>query len=140
MSDIKITAAQQDQSKADKTATRDLLGLLKSKKRKTSELSITINDEPLVLKFQAISATELDKLRAKHPPTKAQVASGQGINFETFQPALVAATLVDPAMTEDEAREMWTSDYWSSGELAQIFEASSEVCLAGLDVPPSASV
>ena len=140
MSDVKIVAAQQDQSKADKTHTRDALGLLKSKKRKTSELLINVNDEQLVLKFQAISAVELDKLRAKHPPTKVQQANGQGINFETFQPALVAATLIDPEMSEDDAREMWASDYWSSGELMQIFEAASDVCLAGLDVPQSASV
>jgi len=139
MSDIKITAAQQDQSKADKTHTRDVLGLLKAKKRKTSELEISVDGENITLKFQAISATELDKLRAKHPPTKAQIANGQGINFESFQPALVSATLVDPEMTEDEVREMWTSDYWSTGELSQIFEAASEVCLAGLDIPSSAS-
>jgi hypothetical protein len=139
MSEIKITAAQQEQSKTDKERTRDTLGLLKSKKRKTSELAISINDEPITLKFQAISSTELDKLRAKHPPTKAQQANGAGINFDTFQPALVAMTLTDPVMTEDEVREMWSSDYWSSGELSQIFEAASEVCLAGLDVPPSAS-
>jgi hypothetical protein len=137
MTDVKITAAQQEQSKADKSR---LLDKLKNKKRKTAELVVMVNDEPITLKFQAISAVELDKLRAKHPPTKAQQAQNQGINFESFQPALVAATLVDPEMSEDEAREMWTSDYWSAGELAQIFETASEVCLTGLDVPPSASV
>lgn len=136
MADVKITAAQQEQSKADKSR---LLDKLKNKKRKTAELAISINDEQITLKFQAISAVELDKLRAKHPPTKTQLANGQGINFESFQPALVAATLTDPVMSEDEAREMWTSDYWSAGELAQIFETASEVCLTGLDVPPSAS-
>ena len=139
MSEIKITAAQQEQSKADKERVRDTLGLLKSKKRKTAELEIAVDGEAITLKFQAISAGELDKLRAKHPPTKTQQAAGQGINFETFQPALVAMCLVDPEMSEDDAREMWKSDYWSSGELNQIFEAASDVCLAGLDVPPSAS-
>jgi hypothetical protein len=134
--EVKITAAQQAQSKTDKSR---LLDILRNKKRKTAELAISVNGEPITLKFQAISAVELDKLRAKHPPTKAQLANGQGINFETFQPALVSATLLDPAMTEDEAREMWTSDYWSAGELSQIFETASEVCLTGLDVPPSAS-
>jgi hypothetical protein len=136
MPDVKITAAQQEQSKTDKSR---LLDMLKNKKRKTAELVVVVNDETITLQFQAISAVELDKLRAKHPPTKVQQANGQGINFESFQPALVAATLVDPKMTEDEARDMWASDYWSSGELAQIFETASEVCLTGLNVPPNAS-
>jgi len=135
--EVKITAAQQAQSKTDKSR---LFDMLKNKKRKTAELVVVVNDEQITLKFEAISATELDKLRAKHPPTKTQQANGQGINFETFQPALVAATLVEPEMTEDEARQMWTSDYWSAGELNQIFETASDVCLAGLDIPPSASV
>lgn len=136
MTDVKITAAQQEQSKSDK---KNLIDLMKGKKRKSLELPIVLNGENVTLTFNAISARELDKLRAAHPPTKAQIAQNSGVNYETFQPALVAATLADPVLTENEAREIWASDFWSSGELAQIFNAASEVCLEGLDVPPSAS-
>lgn len=133
---VKITAARTEQSKADKAV---LLDKLKGKRRRSTELTVMINGEPLTLRFEAISAQEMDKLRAKHPPTTKQRAEGAGVNFETFAPALVSACLVDPAMTEDDARELWASDYWSAGELNQIFETASAVCLEGMDIPLSAS-
>lgn len=137
MSEVKIAAARQEQSKADKDS---LLDRLKLKPRKTLDLRVQVGDEVVVLKFEAISSRELDKLREKHPPTKAQLAKNYGVNIDTFNPALVAATLVEPTMTEEEAREIFASDYWSSGELAQIAEAASTVCLNGFDVPSIASV
>lgn len=136
MTDVKIAAARAEQSKSDKA---DLLDRLKNKKRKTASLRLVVDDEPVEMKFSAISARELDALRAKHPPTKAQQAEGLGVNMDTFAPALVSATLTEPKMTEDDARDIWASDFWSRGELAQIFEVASAVCLDGLDVPPSAS-
>lgn len=137
MSEVKIAAARQEQSKADKDS---LLDRLKLKPRKTLDLRVQVGDEVVVLKFEAISSRELDKLREKHPPTKTQLAKNYGVNIDTFNPALVAATLVEPTMTEEEAREIFASDYWSSGELAQIAEAASTVCLNGFDVPSIASV
>lgn len=116
-----------------------LKSLLKNKKRRTKELKVLINGEEVVLKFQAISATELDELRAKHPPTTKQVANGFGVNSDTFNPALVAATLVEPELDEDEARELFSSDYWSTGELSIIYGTASDVCLEGLDIPRNAS-
>lgn len=135
--EVKIAAARNEQSKADKES---LLDRLKLKPRKTLELKVQVGDEVETLKFEAISSRELDKLREKHPPTKAQLAKNYGVNIDTFNPALVAATLVQPPMTEEEAREIFASDYWSSGELAQIAEAASTVCLNGFDVPSIASV
>jgi hypothetical protein len=134
---VKITAARQDQSKADKASTLDLL---RSKRRKTRDLVVEVNGEPITLQFQSISASELDKLRGKHIPTTKQRAEGIGVNMDTFAPALVAATLVDPPMTEDEVRELWNSDYWSTGELGQLFATASDLCMEGMDIPRSASV
>lgn len=134
---VKIAAARQAQSAADK---QSLIERLRNKKRRQKELTVKLNGEDVTLIFQALSATELDKLRAKHPPTKDQIAQGLGVNMNTFQPALVAASLVDPKMSEDEARELWSSDYWSAGELAQLFETASAVCLEGMDIPSIASV
>ena len=137
MTEVKITAARQEQSKADK---KSMLDLLRGKPRKSRELVVSIGDETVTMKFAAISAIQLDKLRSAHPPTKEQRANGAGVNTRTFAPALVAATLVEPAMTEDEARELWDSDFWSSGELDQLFETASSVCLEGMDIPRNASV
>lgn len=135
--EVKIAAARQEQSKADKS---DLLNRLRNKKRKAKTLEINLDGDIVTLKFEAISSRELDKLRAKHPPTQKQRAENLGVNLETFNPALVAATLVEPKVTEDEAVELFNSDRWSAGELAQIFNTASDVCMEGLDIPRNASV
>jgi len=62
------------------------------------------------------------------------------VNITTFNPALVAATLAEPQrITEDEAKELFSLDNWSSGELAQIFDIAAAVCLQGFDIPRNAS-
>lgn len=137
-SDVKIAAARQDQSKSDKDA---LLDKLRLKPRKTYEMKVRVGDEDMNFVFRAISSRELDKLREKHPPTTKQRAEGMGINSDTFNPALVAATLAEPlTLTEEESKEIFASDYWSTGELQMIVDAASRVCLEGMDVPSIASV
>lgn len=136
MSDVKISAARQEQSKNDK---RTLLDKLINKERRTREVTIILNGSAETLKFGAISQTALDALRAKHPPTTAQRAEGLGVDTNTFAPALVAATLIEPAITEDEAREMWASDNWAWGELGELFSHATEICSAGFDIPRKAS-
>jgi hypothetical protein len=134
---VKIAAARQDQSKMDKEAMLDKLRL---KPRRKYEMKVRVGDEDMTFVFSALSATELDKLKEKHPPTTKQRAEGQGINAQTFNPALVAATLTEPmVLNEEEAKEIFASDYWSTGELQQIVDAASRVCLEGLDVPSNAS-
>lgn len=136
MSDVKNVAARGEQSKADKRA---LLSRLLNKQRKTRTVPVTIEGESVELKFAAISAHELDKLRAEHPPTVEQRAQGFSVNQDTFQPALVAACLTEPEMTYEEAKEMWTSEHWSTGELNFLFEVCSNLCLDGIDIPRNAS-
>ena len=135
--EVKTAAARQAQSKADKLDMRErLLG----KKARTKTLTLVVEgEEDIVLKFQAISSKELDKLRAKHKPTASQRADGLGVNIDTFNPALVAACLIEPEMSEDDIKGMWESDVWSHGELQQIFMAASDVCMEGMDIPSSAS-
>lgn len=138
VSDVKIAAGRQAQSKNDKDA---LLEKLRLKPRKTLELSVKVGDDDMKFVFHALSSRELDKLREKHPPTAKQRAEGMGVNSETFHPALVAATLAEPLqLTEEDAKEIFASDYWSTGELQMIVDAASRVCLEGMDVPSTASV
>lgn len=117
----------------------DLAQKLLKKSRKELTVTIELSGDPVELKFRAISQNELDKLRAKHKPTTEQKAQGLGVNLKSFQPALVAATLVDPELTEEEVQSIWTSDDWSEGELGNLFNAASTVCMAGFDVPRSAN-
>lgn len=134
--EVKIVAARQAQAKADKS---DLLDRLKNKKRRTKELTVTVDGEPLTMKFEAISSRQLDDLRSKYPPTNGQRAEGFALNLPEFNPALVAATIVEPKMTVEDARELFRSEYWSAGELNQIVETASAVCLEGMNIPSNAN-
>lgn len=136
MSDVKDVAARAAQSKADKS---DVLHKLLNKKRKAREVTITVDGEDLTLKFEALSAHNLDKLRAAHPPTVEQKANGFNVNTSTFSPALIAACMVEPEITPEQAKEMWDSEHWSTGELTYLFDVCSALCLEGIDIPRNAS-
>lgn len=135
--EVKTTAARQAQSKADKLDVRErLLG----KTKRTKTLDITLDGESFTMIFRALSSKELDALRAKHKPTPKQITEGYAINVDTFSPALVAATLIDPVLNLEDVKELFASENWSSGELGQLFEAASSVCQEGIDIPFSATV
>lgn len=132
MPESKSVEARAAQSAAAKKAT---LSLLRSKRRRTKTVTIQVGGEDLALTFGAISSHDLDKLQGKHTPTVEQRARGMVFNPETFSPALVAACLIDPEMSESEAREIWTSTEWSTGELNFLFETASTLCMEGLNIP-----
>lgn len=127
---------RQKQSAASKKATLDLL---RGKRRRRRELEIELNGEKVVLVFEAISSHRMDELLAAHPPTKDQQLQGVAFNPDTFNPALISACLVEPAVTEEEFKEIWESDEWSQGELATLFNAAWTLTMEGLDVPFFAS-
>jgi len=131
-SDIKIQASRNEQSLNDKQSTLDLL---KNKRKRTKTVTVDVNDTKVDLTFQAISYRELDALQSKHPPTTEQRAQGAVFNRNTFPPALVSACSVDPKMTEADARDIWESDEWSTGELNALFDVVSNLCMQGLDIP-----
>lgn len=132
MSDIRIQASRNEQSKDDKKSTLDKL---KGKKRRRQTVTVEVDGEKIDLVFEAISYAELDKLQEKHPPTTEMRVQGAVYNRNTFPPALVAACSVDPKMSEADAREIWESEEWSTGELTTLFEAVSNLCMRGLDIP-----
>lgn len=129
---VKIQAARNEQSVADKMS---VLEKLKSKKKRTQVIKVEVNGEQVELLFEAISYKDLDALQAKHPPTQQQRVEGAAFNRNTFPPALVAACSVEPKITESDARDIWSSDDWSTGELNTLFNAVSDLCMKGLDVP-----
>lgn len=129
---IDAVAAQQEQSKASKKATLDLL---RSKQRRTKTIELEINGETVEFEFAAIGSHDLDKLQGKHKPTAQQKIDGLAWNSDTFPPALVAACLVDPEVTEAEMREIWESGDWSTGELSTLFNTASSLCMEGMDIP-----
>ena len=132
MSEVKIQAARNEQSVQDKKSTLDKL---KSKKRRRTTVPVEIDGERLELVFEAVSYRELDELQAKHPPTPEQRVQGAVFNRNTFPPVLIAACSVEPKMTVEDVKEIWSSEEWSTGELNTIFDAVTELCMKGLDIP-----
>ena len=92
-------------------------------------------EQELTVKVRAIGQRAYDALLGEHPPTKKQKDNGDSYNVETFCPALIALSLVEPTLTFDEASELWSSDTWSRGELSGLFFSCVEVNNKGLDIP-----
>jgi len=136
MSDKPVSIARVEQSQGDK---KRLIDMLRDKKPRELEQTILLGGEPVTLKFRAISAVEMDRLREKHPPTTEQKARNLGVNVNTYPPALVAATLIEPELSYEEAKEIWESEAWSAGELDNLFTLASALCTAGFDIPSTAS-
>lgn len=116
------------------------LNQLKKKKRVTKTITVVVTDddgEPLEvsLSFRGISAYRYDKLISAYPPRPSDKKQGFGYNPDKFGPALIAATCIDPEMSEEDAKEIWESDDWNRGERMRLMMTAIEVCTAGLDVP-----
>lgn len=87
--------------------------------------------------FRSVGRARFDKLVAEHPATAEQrkqvkeMTAERGMpfdppkwNLDTFPPAIVAASAVDPELTLAEAQELWTDENWSPAELLKIFECA----------------
>lgn len=85
-------------------------------------------------KFRSMKPREFDSLLDEHPPTKeqkdaARKAGNAGLTFnpETYPPALVAASLIEPDLTVEDVTDMWTSGDWNHGELNVLFFSALDV-------------
>lgn len=139
--EVKDVQARQAQSKKSKI---DTLDLMKSKRRATTEFSLYLTDDDgdqveVKLKFQSIGMAAYDKLVSKHPPKPEQRVDGASFNIDTFAPALVAACSVSPAMSLEDAQEIWNSEDWSRGDLMVLFRNAVELNNRGIDIPFSAN-
>jgi len=124
--DVKVVAARKKQSDSDRAK-----NLLLTKTARETRVTIEVNGEPIELLYRAISRRELDALRAKHPPTTKQRTDNPsaGVNSDTFNPALVAACLVEPELTKAEVQELWDNGNWTQGELNHLYMGASDVCM-----------
>lgn len=88
-------------------------------------------EDTVELRFRAIGRRAYDALLNEHPPTPAQEEeakeAGNEIiyNEDTFPQALIAASCIEPQMTEEEVNVLW--DEWNSTELGALFLAAMTV-------------
>lgn len=104
---------------------------------RVSQIEQKLRDDDAVayFKLRSIGRAAFDALVTAHQPTSAQRAKAKSLGFsgemawnhETFPPALVAACLVEPEMTEDQARLLWQSEAWNAAETQALFDAALEV-------------
>jgi hypothetical protein len=81
--------------------------------------------------FRSIGRRRYDDLIGEHQPTEEQIAELKRdepdatleFNPATFPPAIVAACIVEPALTKSEINDMWDSEAWNAVELSSLFEA-----------------
>jgi hypothetical protein len=119
---------------------RATLDQLKKKQRVTKTVTVNVTGDDgdpmeVSLSFRGIPAQQYDKLISRFPPLKEHKKQGYQYNPDKFGPALIAATCVDPEITEEDAKEIWESDNWNRGERMMLMMAAIEVCTVGLNVP-----
>lgn len=114
--------------------TRELFDLLDSAAE--SEVDFT---------FKGIGNTAFNDLLKKHRPTQTQIKdirrelgnnkANLDYNPDTFPPVLISASLVSPAMTLEEAQDMFEDPEWNLAELTKMFRAALEVNNEVPDIP-----
>lgn len=124
--------SKDEQRKESKRLTFDML---KEKSRTEEEVKVVLGGQEHTMLFRAVGAKEWDRLISKNPPTTEQKADGQAFNPDTFGPALLAASSVDPDLTVKQWSEIWNSDDWSRGEITDIYSAALRLSNKGLDIP-----
>lgn len=111
----------------DKTIQADLVGA----KADYEALKETIGDDLVEFTFRSIGRRRYEEIFEECPATSKQkqeaIKAGEEEpqwNPETFPPAIIAASIVEPEMTDDDVYDMWESTDWNQAELTSLFLAA----------------
>lgn len=100
-----------------------------------------VEKSTVVYRFQAIGQPAYEQLVADHPPTDEQMAKYRAdvevqaakpigerepveapfANVETFAPALIAASLIDPEMTLEQVTTEFAGESWNIAEVQSLY-------------------
>lgn len=100
--------------------------------------SAALKESTVTMVFRSIGRKAYEKLVSEHPPTDEQIAEAEkdnepkpAYNIDTFAPALVLKSCVEPKMTEDEVLVIFEGDdetpAWNTTEILEIWLAALEV-------------
>lgn len=110
-----------DAAKAERDEAKDRL----------AEARAALKNATVTLRFRALGRKRYDDLVRAHPPVDGVdddgnvVKSRDPYNYETFAPALVAASCVEPTMTAEEAGELF--EEWNTAEVMELWVAALAV-------------
>lgn len=100
---------------------------------------------PVTFVFEGVGRSRHQLLLAEHPPTAEQKdAAPEGMtprfNLDTFPPALMAASCIEPAELRGDVEE-WTEihDTWSDGQVASLWGTCLAAQAGVNDAPKSAA-
>ena len=108
-------------------ATEEAFTRLKEAEAALDAAAEVLEANVVVMKFQAIGRKVYDALLHEHPPTDQQVAEAKergedapAYNFDTFAPALIAASCITPDdLTIEDVQRMY--DEWNTAEIMQLW-------------------
>lgn len=90
-----------------------------------------------VFTFKSIGRFSYDELVAEHPPSKDQKKDGSDFNPDTFPPALVSASCVEPEISIEDAVKIFASPEWNGAELRKLFFAALDANTETGEIPLS---
>lgn len=99
--------------------------------------------ETVTFLFRDIGRKRLDALVLANPPSDEQKQQWKdegnsgvlGYNLETFPPALIAATAIDPSLTLLESQQI--CDEWGGGDIEALFYGALAACKERTSIPLS---
>ena len=115
--------------------------------REIEQMVESARDSEATFVFKAMGRRGYDELVSKHPPKKAdrdiakRLADETGqphsaeFDSDSFPPALIAASSLEPLMSETDAIALWNDPDWNGAELIKLFNTALMVNSLAGDIP-----
>ena len=90
-----------------------------------------VRESSLEVVMRSIGRGRWEKLKEAHPPTEAQQEMAKSkmgedavleYNPDTFPIVAIAASCIQPVLTEDDVRQVWASEDWNEEECARLLQ------------------
>lgn len=107
------------------------------KTRRVERVPIVVGDTVVEFILGGLTRLRFEQLVEEHPPTDEHRRAGSFLwNPDTFPPALIAASSIDPVMTVEDVEALWADadGAWSAGESASLAAAAMRLSLNGTAV------
>lgn len=106
------------------------------KTRRVETHRINFDGQEIEIRVCGLDTREFNKLVSNHLPRRGNsVDQARGFNADTFPPALLAGSIIEPKLSPDEWGDIFASPEWSLGEVAALVDLAWSASNRGFDVP-----